>query len=155
MEELKELIEQEFGIPYYIHSTALYSKTATLQLFKNNGYDITPEQFGLLRILSLRDGLYQRQISQLALKDRPNVTRLLDILSTKGFVKREVDKQDRRIIKVFITDKGRQEVERVLPLIKEIRSKVFERLSDDEKLVLKNVLTKLLDIMIENFGVKI
>jgi len=155
MDHLKDIVEKEFCIPYLIHSTSLYSKIAILQLFKVNGCDITPEQFGILRILSLQDGLYQRQMSQLLLKDRPNVTRLLDILEKKEFVYREVDPHNRRIFKVHITDKGRTQITEILPLLKEIRSKVYDILEEEEKETLRRILTKLRNTLEENFPLQI
>ena len=49
------------------------------QVFREKKFAITPEQFEVLAILAEEDGLYQRQIAAIMLKDRPNITRIINI----------------------------------------------------------------------------
>ena len=42
-----------------------------------------------------RDGLYQRQLSEITMKDRPNITRIINILEKNGYVTRVSDKNKR------------------------------------------------------------
>ncbi len=86
--------------------TALLSKIAQLQMFAHKQFPITPEQHFILSILSENKELYQRQICEIAYKDRPNVTRLINILEEKGLVKRVPDVNKRKIYKIIITDEG-------------------------------------------------
>ena len=56
------------------------SKILALQRFSMNNYPITPEQFTILAALVEQDGMYQSQIAHWTMKDRPNITRLTNIL---------------------------------------------------------------------------
>ena len=66
------------------------SRMFAIQTFAAKGFIITPEQFTVLSVLIENDGLYQRQISAITLKDRPNITRILNILEKGKKVYEEV-----------------------------------------------------------------
>jgi len=143
------------GVGYCINKTALYFKITVLQLFKEHNFNMTPEQFGILFFLSKEDGMYQRQLAKISLKDRPNITRLIDILEKKGFVHREVDPENRRIFKVFITEEGRKQVEEIHPLLLKIQSKALKGISNEERESIKKILEKICENMDEDFKLQI
>lgn len=94
------------------------------QIFREKKFDITPEQFEVLAILAEEDGLYQRQIATIVLKDRPNITRIINILEAGGYVKRVDDINKRKVSKVFITKHGREIYEKIQPAIYEMRNEI-------------------------------
>ncbi len=116
--------------------------------------DITREQFGILLILSLTDGLYQTQIANILGKDRPNITRMIDILETNGFIKREKDETNRRILKVFLTDKGREKVKFVKPLKDRMNAAQYKGMSEEEILTLVRLLRKVRTNIEEEYKIK-
>ena len=61
--------------------------------------------------------MYQRQIGAITLKDRPNITRLTRILEGMGLITKQQDSNKRKVYKIFITEKGRQMYEKVLPTV--------------------------------------
>jgi|WetSurMetagenome_2_1015567.scaffolds.fasta_scaffold177706_2 DNA-binding MarR family transcriptional regulator len=58
------------------------------------------------RILG-NDGCSQQQLAVSSLRDRANVTRIIDILEREGIVKRMKHETDCRIFKILITEKGK------------------------------------------------
>lgn len=71
-------------------------------------FDITPEQFNVLRILR---GSHPKQMMLADITSRmidksSNATRLVEKLRQKGFVKREICEGNRRQVDIIITDKG-------------------------------------------------
>jgi len=154
MEEAKTALPQ-VGIGYLINKTALHFKITVLQLFKEKNFSITPEQFGILFFLSREDGMYQRQLAKTTLKDRPNITRLIDILEKKGFVHREIDPDNRRIFKIFITQEGRKQVAEIHPLLLEIQNKAIDGIMIDELESTRKILRKICENMDENFKLQI
>ncbi len=146
---------RDVGIGYIVNKAGLYFKITVLQLFKEKNFTITPEQFGILFFLSKEDGMYQRQLAKISLKDRPNITRLVDILEEKGFVYREIDPNNRRIFKVFITEEGKKQVEQIYPFLIEIHKKAQQGISDEEISFLKKILGKVCENMDESFKLQI
>jgi len=159
IEEIKmnnnNLNPKNVGVGYIINKAALYIKVTVLQMFKEKKFEVTPEQYGLLFFLSKNDGMYQRQLAKISLKDRPNITRLIDILENKGFVYREIDPNNRRIFKVFITEKGHEQVAQIYPTLVEVQNKALGGISEEEIFTLKNILTRICENMDDDFKLQI
>lgn len=77
------------------------------RLFRPHG--ITGAQYNVLNILSTRpDGISQRELGDLLVVDRSNVTGLLDRLEKAGWVRRADHPADRRVYQIFLTPEGRR-----------------------------------------------
>jgi DNA-binding MarR family transcriptional regulator len=72
--------------------------------------DLTPNQYNVLRILRGSDPARVAcgDIADRMIARDPDVTRLVDRLSRRGLVARVRGRQDRRVVEVAITDKGRE-----------------------------------------------
>ncbi len=139
------------GKPTYIHDslglmiyrTALALKSALQRCFKENGFEITPEQWAIIRHLWEEEGLSQREIGEKAAKDKPNITRMLDALQKKRLIYRQPDPRDRRKFCVFLTKEGKQLHDLLLPLAQTLRERVTQNLSQPEIDILKEALAKI------------
>jgi len=91
----------------------------TLEVMK--AYDLSPEQFNVLRILRGQKGKPTNMsvIQERMIAKTSNTTRLVDKLLLKGLVKREVCPDNRRKMEITITQRG-------LDLLTEIDPKVDE-----------------------------
>ncbi|WP_010134710.1 MarR family winged helix-turn-helix transcriptional regulator [Ochrovirga pacifica] len=71
-------------------------------------YDLTIQQFNILRILRGQDGLpiNLNTLQSHMIHKMSNTTRLVDKLRKKGLVQRKECQENRRKIEIFITDKG-------------------------------------------------
>lgn len=146
----------ELSIGYMLNSTASYFRIACLQMMREKGFtDITPEQFGVLFILYEEDGKYQRQLAQLLTKDRPNITRIIDILVDNKFVVREKSDENRRISRIFITQSGREIVGKILPYRRKLLEKTTEGLSKEELSVFFITLKKIRENLAGSFNIQI
>ncbi len=77
------------------------------RLFRPHG--LTAAQFNVLNVLAGRPaGLSQRELGDLLVVDRSNVTGLLDRMGEAGWVRRSDDAADRRIYRVTLTPAGRR-----------------------------------------------
>ena len=128
--QAKFLLNQKIGL--LLTQIGLLSRVFAIQSFSKNVCEITPEQFTVLAALKEHGDLYQRQISAITLKDRANITRIISILETQGFISRKVESQGRQIQKVSITDKGSEMVEKALPFILDIWAKTVENIDEEE-----------------------
>ena len=112
--------------------TGLVAKIAQLQMFARNNFEITPEQYIILAILVENGELYQRQIAEIAYKDRPNITRLINILEKKGLVKRVEDVQKRKVFKIVITKKGVEIHQKIRPYMLELHNSAVNGITKEE-----------------------
>lgn len=86
-------------------------------------YEITPQQYNVLRILRGESGLSCREIGERMVTRDPDMTKLLDRLESRGLVMRERDKSDRRIVVASITGEGRRLLAEISPsLARRIRA---------------------------------
>jgi MarR family 2-MHQ and catechol resistance regulon transcriptional repressor len=82
---------------------------------RNTLGDITPSQFAVLEALFHLGSMTQGEISTKVLKSGSNMTTVIDNLERGGYVQRERDAKDRRVINVHLTDTGKRKIEAVLP----------------------------------------
>lgn len=78
--------------------------------------DLTPSQFAVLEVLYHLGSLCQGEISAKILKSSGNMTMVLDNLEKRGFVRRLRDTDDRRQVRIELTESGREKIETVLPV---------------------------------------
>jgi len=134
-------IQDSLGL--MIHRTALALKSALQRCFKENGFEITAEQWAIICHLWEEEGLSQREIGENASKDKPNITRMLDALEKKRLIFRQPDPRDRRKFCVYLTKEGKQLHERLLPLAQTLREQVTRSLSQPEIDRVKETLSKI------------
>lgn len=103
-------------------------------------FDITSEQWSVLNKLAERDGISQRELSEHTEKDSNNITKILDQLERKGWVKRISNPQDRRSFLVYVTDDGLLLIKQLAPLDEELLNDVCASLSADEIALLRKFL---------------
>lgn len=113
------------------------------QCFAAANAEITPEQFGVLTALIDNDGMYQRQIGHLTLKDRPNMTRIIKILENKGLITRKEDVNKRKIYKLFITEEGKKVHANILPMAFKVWNTCVANISDEEINIFIKTLNKI------------
>jgi DNA-binding MarR family transcriptional regulator len=70
-------------------------------------YVITPPQWGALALLLEYDGLTIGTMSQMRGVDAPTATGIITRMEQNGLVERRHDREDRRVVKVYLTDEGR------------------------------------------------
>lgn len=123
--------------------------------FAQEKYPITPEQFTVLTAIIDHDGLYQRQIGALTLKDRPNITRIISILEKSGFVTKTPDVNKRKVYKINITEKGKKAHAQVLPSVLKHWQETVDGISDEELESCLKVLNKIKENLEKNLNMQI
>ena len=110
-------------------------------LLKN--YDLSPQQYNILRILNGHNGrMSMNDIKCRMLDKTPNVTRLSDKLSEKGWILRSKCSVDRRINYIEITQEGRKTLQLILEQWKNERQPE-SFLTDEESVILSGLLDEL------------
>ncbi|MDP3073744.1 MAG: MarR family transcriptional regulator [Opitutaceae bacterium] len=96
---------------------------ASQRLFRPLG--LTAAQYNVLNVLAAApDGLSQRQLGDVLVVDRSNVTGLLDRMGEAGWVRRQDDPADRRVYRVTLTPAGRKLWTRVEPRYRAVVAQV-------------------------------
>ena len=76
--------------------------------FRQNGLEISPEQWTVLIFLWEKDGVTQQELCNATFKDKPSMTRLIDNMERQHLVVRISDKKDRRTNLIHLTKDGKE-----------------------------------------------
>lgn len=119
-------------IGYFLERTTRIVKLAFHQAITELGLDITPEQWVILESLYQENGQAQIDLANKSFKNAPTISRILDLLSHKGFVERQRFDNDRRRYKIYLTDEGRRVVELIKPAANRLRKQGWQHLSEED-----------------------
>lgn len=87
--------------------------------------------------------IFQKDIEQQFSVGRSTVTNLIQLMEKKGFVKRESVKQDARLKKVILTDKGAGNQEAFEDVVEHIEEELSEGISEEELRIFYQVLDQI------------
>ena len=92
---------------------------------------LTMAQYNVLRILrgAEPEGLLCRGISDRMISRDPDITRLLDRMETHGWITRQREKQDRRVVKTRITEEGLTVLKKLDQPVRELHKGQFSHMS--------------------------
>jgi len=97
-----------------------------------------------LAVLSVNDGLLIRDLAVFTVVEQSTLSRALDKLQADGLVRREVDREDSRGIRVFITEAGRTAFEELWPYMAAAAARMFGGIEEDERRAFVGTLQKML-----------
>ena len=117
---------------YIIHRLYMQMSLGLQHAFQAKGFNITPEQWGVLNRLWENEGMHQSALAQRAAKDRHNITRILNLLEKNGFISRTPDKEDKRRLNVYLTKEGKALKQKLIPIVIGCLKKCFEGLTQEE-----------------------
>ena len=102
------------SIYYQLEQTAKYCRYLGMQLFQKLDLPINLDEFVVLDTLLGHEGICQRDLAKLILKDRPSTGRLLNSLEEKGLILRSNEtKNGRQVRKTSLTDEGNRIYEKI------------------------------------------
>lgn len=130
--------------PFHIMSQMKNGMLHLVQIrLKEADIDLSME--GFISMIHIRhlDGMHQTQLAETVGRDKPSVTRTLDGLEKRGWVRRNVDPDDRRSHLLGLTDEGKRILELAEPYVREIITQIFEPISDADYQVFLSVLSTL------------
>ncbi|WP_343487816.1 MarR family transcriptional regulator [Allomuricauda sp. d1] len=145
---VEEIIKTSSKLPLerrtIIHLTLVQNKVNEMIATALKPFDVSLQQFNVLRILKGQRGnpanlstLNERMVTKMS-----NTTRLVDKLLAKGYVKRNVCRDNRRKIEIFITNQGLEALESMNMAVKQAESEAIQAFSENELKELNRLLDK-------------
>jgi DNA-binding MarR family transcriptional regulator len=108
-------------------------------------FNITSSQASVLNTLFNSDGLSLSDIGKSVHLDKPAITGLADRMENDGLVERRRTSTDRRIIQLYLTEKGRNLYNAIETIIVEIDQRLVQSLTINEIDTLHNMLQSIWD----------
>ncbi|WP_440108662.1 MarR family winged helix-turn-helix transcriptional regulator [Paenibacillus sp. QZ-Y1] len=100
-------------------------------------------QDNLLYRLWLGDGVTQMQLCEHLKCEPPTVTNMVKSLEQNGFIYRKRDVQDARIMRIFLTDKGKALEKPVEIKWREQQEKLLQSISTEDRLILRHLMQQM------------
>lgn len=108
-------------------------------------HGLTPFHWFVLRCLWAEDGLPVSTIGERLQEVGGTMTGVLDRMEERGLIKRVRDEEDRRVWRIFLTDKGVELEETLPPLIVKVRKRLVKGVSASDLQTFNEVLDHLID----------
>lgn len=130
---------------FLLDRTARRVKQYAQQKFKELNFNVTVDQWLMMKHLYENGEMKQNALAEILFKDNPTVTRIIDLLCEKELLVRKAHPSDRRCFLVGLTRKGKTNVEQMMPRIAKIRLKAWEGLSKEDFKHFQKVLNTIYD----------
>lgn len=94
--------------------------------------------------LYIQDGMTQSEIAQQLGVQGATVTDMLQRMEEHSLVTRRRDFDDNRLVRVYLTDEGREKERSITEQFLKLESHIFENFDEDERAQLRHFLTRML-----------
>jgi MarR family transcriptional regulator, temperature-dependent positive regulator of motility len=107
--------------------------------------DLTPLIFGVMAAVLEEPGSGQRQLASRMGIDAVSFGQMIDFLEQKGLVKRELDPDDRRARRLYVTRRGADLRRRLRPVLLAAQERLLAPLSKSERVALLDMLVRVIE----------
>jgi len=109
------------------------------------GLKVSMAGLGVLRALMARDGLKSTEVAEQAWCTPGTVTTVVNTLVKDSFVERRPDEADRRVVRLYITDRGRALISYYVPQAAASWRKAFDFVDRDDEAVVRRFFIQMID----------
>lgn len=110
-----------------------------------NEINLTPEQYLVMDILWDADVMSQQSIADIIQKDKNSVTKFIDSLEKKGLVYRVVNKEDRRVNNIMVSEEGKKLKTKTTEVAIKMMRNVLNNIKEEDLLVFDKVMNQIKD----------
>jgi DNA-binding MarR family transcriptional regulator len=114
----------ENAIGFWIHRVYQASRNEMFRCFRDEGEEVTPEQWAVLIRLWERDGRTQGELSEATFRDSPTMSRIVDSMEERGLLQRRPHEEDKRVRRIHLTRRGRELEKKLVPVVEKIVGKM-------------------------------
>jgi MarR family transcriptional regulator, transcriptional regulator for hemolysin len=129
---------------YYIEKAIKSYRQFAQRELKQAGLTITVDQWLTLKCLFENPDISQKELAETVFKDTASITRIIELLVKAKYLKRTVNKNDRRKSNLTITDVGHQTIEAASVIVEKYRNEALKGIGiakeDHVKLVMKTII---------------
>jgi DNA-binding MarR family transcriptional regulator len=113
-----------------MHTSRAVNKYYNAFLNKDLGLSIS--QIAILTALDTNGGvMHPSEIARITYTERNNISTLVARMSEEGLVRTERDSEDKRLVNVSLTEKGKQVFEKAKPIVHKAVERLVTALSED------------------------
>lgn len=110
-----------------------------------NEINLTPEQYLVMDILWDADVMSQQSIADIIQKDKNSVTKFIDSLEKKGLVYRVVNKEDRRVNNIMVSEEGKKLKTKTTEVAIKMMRNVLDNIKEEDLMAFDKVMMQIKD----------
>lgn len=134
-------MQPDESIGYLIAKTHKRLKKRIMEILVQ--YDLTTQQYSLLRRLYGNEGMRTGEIAEKLSSDNATIVSIIDRLEEKGLVIRAEDPKDRRVNFIYLTDKARKFLPELISKADIQNNALISTLSEKEVLMFKKIISRI------------
>lgn len=112
--------------------------------FRDAGYQVTVEQWIILIHLHHQDGISQQELANRCNRSKVSALNLIKKLKKDEYVIRKNDPNDGRLKRIFLTTKGDDLLQALIPIAKKNIKTMTRGISEEEITLLKKIVRKII-----------
>ncbi len=144
------------GLFFEIKITSRYINLIGIQAFEKLNIDISFEEYLILDKLSYNEGICPRDLAKMLLRDRSNLSKVINCLEKKKLIKiKPAIRNNRSIKKLYVTEKGIDLCNKIYDKIEPYLKIFDEVIKKEEQTMVMNYLQKCRNILDEIVETKI
>lgn len=127
MSSNKNIMEKLDSVLFYYIEKAIktYRQYAQKEL-KNAGLSITVDQWLTLNCLNENPQITQKELAEAVFKDTASITRIIELLVNAKYIKRTINKEDRRKSNLLITELGLETISAASVVVEKYRNQALK-----------------------------
>lgn len=129
---------------YYIEKAIKTYRQFAQKELKNAGLSITVDQWLTLNCLNENPQITQKELAEAVFKDTASITRIIELLVKAKYIKRNINKDDRRKSNLSITELGLETIESASIVVEKYRNQALKGIGiakeEHVKMVMKAII---------------
>lgn len=129
---------------YYIEKAIKTYRQYAQKELKNAGLSITVDQWLTLNCLNENPQITQKELAEAVFKDTASITRIIELLVKAKYIKRTINKEDRRKSNLLITELGLETISAASVVVEKYRNQALKGIGiakeDHVKMVMKTII---------------
>ena len=130
---------------FILDRTARKVKQYAQAAFAEQQFDLTVDQWTVLRSIYETPDLTNKELAERCGKDQPTLTRIVDILIKKELAERISHATDRRCLSLQLTQQGKQKIEEIAPRVADFRMQAWKNLNEEDFAQFTRILNTIYD----------
>ncbi|MCF6222166.1 MAG: MarR family transcriptional regulator [Flavobacteriaceae bacterium] len=129
---MKQNIQFEKTILPFLGRAAKFAGFYFIDTFRENGIELSKEQWLVLKKLHDKDGQIQNDLAFITNRSKTSLTRLINTMVKKELVYRVNSKSDKRINHIHLSDLGKSVFEKSLPTLSKIINELQHEINEED-----------------------
>lgn len=129
-------------LPYQLSITSNAVSNRIAEVYRSQ-FSLKVTEWRVMAVLGASGPLTQRHLTEMTLMDKVAVNRACKVLEERGLASRKPNTDDGRSHLLALTDAGWEVHDRIVPLAREMESRLLEPLDSDERRTFVSLLQRL------------